>query len=373
MSAVLLHIGTGKTGSTSIQSAMSWLAKQGGLADVHYARITHKKHHNELSLLFKPHATIWRDSRSRFPQDDERYRKHVAQVESRFRNELAEHERVVLSAESLSNFKPDEVAALADALRELGANKVKVLMYLREPASLYLSQVQQRLKASAHFPDPAQYRFEYFDRVSRWRACFSDVEIRQFSRETLAGGNVFEDFICVLNGFFGTTIAVSEQAPRPSNESFSATGMALMQRFRELLYSGEDNRFDDATIRLIHRLSRYERQVGKASRPALRPELAQNIRYRHGDDIQQLRKLLGWTIFPEVDFLTPGECAAVNGDVRNLFDWSAKDEQALERLCYEMLHTLLCIDVRNNPHWPRPRPKPAGLLQRLWRRVRQSG
>ncbi|WP_300319023.1 hypothetical protein [Idiomarina sp.] len=292
MKKLLLHIGTGKTGSTTIQEAMAMLRDNGDLQGLSYPKIANNKHHNRLCTLVMPHERIRRDIKTKYPEENGIYKEFVERVESLFYESANESDNLVLSGEFFCGYTPDEIKKFKELLIGLGFSDIKVLLYFRDPCSLYLSQIQQRIKASSRFSNPYKYQFDYPGLYKRWRDEFEDVTVRHFDRSVLIGNDVVDDFLSVTNDYFGTSLRKPANL-KPTNESLTVAGMLVQHDYRKTFYGDADNVMHPDSNRLVKQINRAEKELGYSNKPALRPELKRQIRANNENGVKWVRETLG--------------------------------------------------------------------------------
>ena len=226
---LILHIGHGKTGSTSIQRA---LRASGPLLEAHNILFPDPGRHDNHQLMF-PYLT------GSLP-DDPVQMASLAPTEKMARDQAArlwedlrrriekEHpQTVVLSCEN--QFRPFSAEAMA-RLRESCtriAKRTEVIAYLRSPAPFFLSNVQQDVKKRPDFRTISASRVR--DTLEPFvKEGPGPVSARLFSREALLKGDVVADFMA---------LALPEIAPgaltrgtAEENTSVSAEAMALLQQ-----------------------------------------------------------------------------------------------------------------------------------------------
>ena len=166
-----LHVGLGKTGTTSIQQQLLQHADLlESRYDLHFPRSFSHEHrfNGNHSLLLR---ALYPDSdaaRKRLagvgltsPRKIERYnRKTMAQFNKGFARTSASS--LLLSAEGVGHFSAEDIRALAGWLAGI-ADEVKVLVCVRHPIDALSSEIQQRLNLGAVLEDlyqsPPFYRF----------------------------------------------------------------------------------------------------------------------------------------------------------------------------------------------------------------------
>lgn len=339
---LLLHVGTGKAGSSSIQYAMRRADRRGLLKPACYPNPFNKVHHEPITTLYKPFSQIPRAIRSWFASDNEEYAAYTKTVNAALESLLKRQDQLVLSSEHLYNIDEASVHSLGERLRYHGFESVKVLLYLREPASFFLSQAQQRVKASCRLPDPNSRLTEYSSYVARWQSVFDDVEVREFSPEFLTEGDVVQDFIQVMNRFFETSLSVPDKLIRRVNDSLSTEGIALVRSFREQFYADAEHQVNTPTDELIRVIQDCENECLDVTKPRLKPSVRDRINFLHREEVDRLRAQLGQEFFPHFD--APG--GRVDGiDFKNrmsdIFELDSGFDKRVQRLSLSVIGRFL--------------------------------
>lgn len=231
-----LHIGTEKTGTTTIQSFLAqnraMLASAGILVPVSPGRHNHRllpgiaNDDDILDDLFRERALFEPEAR----------RAAKARWWEAFRAEVgaAGLGRVLVSSEHLqSRLRRDgEVARLRDLLLTL-FDSVSIVVYLRRPietaVSLYSTAVKcGGVPAGVPGPDNPYFRnvVHHAETLRRWGAAFGEtaLTVRLFSRGDFAQGDLLADFIAACD-----LPTLDYARPAPENESLSALGVAVMR------------------------------------------------------------------------------------------------------------------------------------------------
>lgn len=227
MARFLVHIGDGKCGSTAIQLALAGaqrtLAAQGILFH------TFRPNSNHAALAVMAGHTIRNRNLDLSLEALETVKGLSAQVK--------EHYWTVISAESLVSLDP----ARFDGLLKLisgEANEAHVICYVREPTSMYLSWVQQQIKASHLYLKPHKYKRRVDKDILRWADYFghSNAHVRLFCPSRLKGGNAVDDFAAIVSKITGTDITLDSTS---ANGSMTAEQMRVIQMYRRELYPAE--------------------------------------------------------------------------------------------------------------------------------------
>ncbi|MGM0988627.1 MAG: hypothetical protein ACQEXI_16830 [Pseudomonadota bacterium] len=343
MAKLLLHIGTGKTGSTTLQNVLYKANKKDILGGVLYPKLLGKKHHNELCTLVMPHERVRRDIRSRYPVNGKDYLDFVYQLQSQLSADISKNENVIISGEYFSGFNDDEVADFYRKLSGLGFSEVRVVVYYREPCSLYLSQVQQRVKASSKFQNPNRYFFDYLGILRRWSNCFDDVLVRDFDRKNLHKGDLVQDFNLLMNDFFESDIDLSQVSALSENESLSPASMAFMQYYRSCFYVNNDNFFDKQTVCLVSLLQNIEEKLSYKEKPSLRHEVKKIIESNHYSQLRELKNTCGidWNLETEGPRETLTSKRKDFRNVKSIVKFTEKDDEVFNMLPMLVVKELL--------------------------------
>ncbi|MGM1054156.1 MAG: hypothetical protein ACQEXO_17470 [Pseudomonadota bacterium] len=261
---VFIHIGSGKTGTSSIQSALYEYEKK-GVGTVRYP-VVYGKGHQSIEVLFKDFGSITRGLKQKFAKrsDYENFKKSFDTSLS----ECLECNNVILSSDFLFHFSFLEVADFRRYLEDKGFNDFKVVVYFREPADYYLSYVQQKIKAAHSVPSPLNFKAGYRGRLNNWLEVFgSDVCVRMFDKDFMVDGDVLQDFSALLGGFFNADVKLVGGVK--VNESVSAEGMVLLQEFRRFFFFDKEDQFFKHSDFFLKKIQDIESQY-PGSKPALR-------------------------------------------------------------------------------------------------------
>ena len=351
MRKLLVHIGTSKTGTTAIQSSFMEAQRRGALS-VCYPDFSWARRHPRRN----PHAFLGYVYRRRHPPrvfaykaDDSRLYLEAQRQDfaKEFARALRENDRVVLSAESLSGMQPEEIRAFRDELRSHAFDRILVAVYVRNPAQIYLSSAQQKLKASSILRDPRKYRYRFREIIEKWSSAFdANVVVRPFERALLHQNCVVRDFSRVAADFFGCDVGPVETLD--ANVSLSAEGMAVMQKYRRAYYPRANDVHKPDSTRLVRLLAESQSALPQ-TKPRLRPEVASLILARHHDELAWLREKHGIDLGPAGNGSGAGWRPA--HDALEVSDVVDLDQGVLEEL---LRYAWRCASA-----WPGAGPAPA--------------
>lgn len=241
----VLHIGTEKTGTTSLQQylfANRFRLREMGIC---YPMAAGGKNHTKLPV----HALS--DDKT----DSLRMLHHVrtpgdlANFRGQLRRDLAAEceaaETLLLSNEHCSSrlLSTDEVARLKDLLDRLSTD-IQVVIYLRRQDDFLMSTYSTAVRCGAverpSLPDPdeARDRYDYRHLLDRWASVFGEraITVRIYDGRRLVGGNIVSDFCHVVG------LGLSEEFANPgeANASLGATQIEFLRQLNRHLPLFED-------------------------------------------------------------------------------------------------------------------------------------
>ena len=235
-----LHIGTTKSGTTSLQGALFQCTPALSKVGVYYDRHTYNQ--NCLELLVRDESRWTREFRSFDDKRRARAIKDAAGIVARLRKAASDrrYTDAVVSAEYLSLFNAEEVTRFLNRL-DLPGIEIQVVCYVRRPSQHWLSLCQQLLKASSTFPTAIDYRYNVQERLEAWQSDprVGTMIVRPFDRGQLTRGNVISDFVANVVPAASLIADVDVRA----NEGLTAEAAILQQRFRAATHPGLDHRF----------------------------------------------------------------------------------------------------------------------------------
>jgi hypothetical protein len=236
---IFLHIGTQKTGTTTLQALgtrnRAALAAQGVLYPVAPGR------QNHVGLTFYAQNGMGnRDlSRAEGINTQEDMQAYLDGLPAALHDEIAASgcHTVWLSNEHLSSRvrQPAQIARVAALLKPL-AEQIRLVVYLRHQPEYYLSTYAMEVKAGGHkdIQPPVNgrdYYYNYERMLDGWARTFGDaaIMVRVFERAALKNGDVVADFFDVMGFVPGPGIDI----PPALNTSLDAKVLQFLRLFRQ--------------------------------------------------------------------------------------------------------------------------------------------
>lgn len=260
---LILHIGSPKTGTTTLQKCLhdnTGLLEKNGIL---YPRLEGVINHNELSLFFRnspPTRQYMQNERSTIAEYQARAKKILNQIKKK--SDYHKPNTVILSAEYF--FFPLESASANDLVGSIKSlfQEIKVVAYVRDPVDYYVSTCLQVLKASQFIPQP--YTPQYRKILQSYTENF-DLDVIKFDTKSLYHGDIVKDFI-----FRYIDVNAREFSFSKRNESISGESMSLISEYRDFFYRDKVNVFNKETNQLHSKLQAIEKNNGLYSKAKIK-------------------------------------------------------------------------------------------------------
>jgi hypothetical protein len=245
MRKAVIHIGTEKTGTTSIQASLRELRDALPAHGFAYPSSPGERNHIRLAIYALgggagSRGLVLREARVRGTEEG------VADwLPKRLGAELAElPERVhtvVFSNEHLhSRIRTEEGVARLKALLDRHFDSYRIVVYLRRQDELAVSRYSTQIKTGSareqvlpHARPSVDAYFDYAALLDRWGAVFGHEALvpRLFIRRELAGGDVVQDFL----GVCGLPAIEVPEATAAQNVALSGVAQDFLRRVNAVL------------------------------------------------------------------------------------------------------------------------------------------
>ena len=241
----ILHIGTEKTGTTALQTALSSQRKYLSSNGVFYAQFPGDLNCRSLAAAFTP-----LENRDDYKlkwglMEPEKFTDWRQKLLGEIRNEIttakASCHTYILSSEHFSSkiIREADVADLAEYLRT-EFEDIRVVCYLRRQDLMATSRINEGLRAGFPqrlFPNVSNDGalpplYDYQTLIKRWAVAFGEsaIKLRIFERSKLTGGSIVADF---SETQLGVPLKEADQAI--SNVSLSLTAQMALLMFNQAM------------------------------------------------------------------------------------------------------------------------------------------
>lgn len=285
----ILHIGSHKTGSSSLKIALAQQREQLLSTGVLYPESAPglTAHHN-LSPMLVRESDLWLSVNEYYGRDRAKMLAGTNRAWERIVQQVEYHrpDTLLLASEAFFNVIDGQAAPLWDRLAEI-SDQIHVVAYVRDPLSYCSAFYIEESKRLRSLPSlqPIRYRpqIESFTALPK-----AEVTVRNYDRSTLIGADIITDFnSAILQGRL-------KQPPRSvaSNPTLSAEAALIFQRYKAQTNSGPSWQLERRDRRILARLQTIDAAIGDSQRPVLRPHIkafirdsfqdAEWLRARHG-------------------------------------------------------------------------------------------
>jgi len=261
---LILHIGTEKTGTTSVQNFFRTnrekLAKRGVL----YPVAPGQRNHTALAAAAQEISKRDPLRKTAGLKTDEQVRKFRGKL-------LADLERetkakpfklAVMSNEHCSSrlLEDGEVQWLHDKLAKL-FSKTRIVVYLRRQDDYLLSTYSTSVKSGGTQPlalpteRKVQQRYDHWDMLSRWARIFGreNVVARRFEKTALKNGDIVDDLLEAA----GIELAPAYEKPQNVNESLDGQSLEFLRLFNKFVPRFAEGDLNPVRGNIADTLSRF--------------------------------------------------------------------------------------------------------------------
>ena len=302
----IVHIGTEKTGTTTIQHFLNSNKKT--LSHLGYLYpIIDSNHHVNLSVA--AYAVDRRDDLTRFRRlyTNEDLTKYQKKVIKKYTKELKKAQSFKATIFSSEHFQSrltthSELLQLKTLLNNFGYQDIQILVYLRRPVDLANSLYSTAIKCgatNAYPPSPKNEQWrnicDHQSTLIRFAAVFGEQAIipRIYSKEEFEHNSLIADFLASIN------IKQTEDLftiPKNQNERLSVVGLEILRRVNQRIPVFIDEQPNKLRTGLISYFSNYF----KGGSAYMMPE---ELFYEYQKEFASSNEWVRKKYFPEKDCL----------------------------------------------------------------------
>ncbi|WP_282167893.1 hypothetical protein [Shewanella japonica] len=293
MKKVIIHIGSGKTGSTAIQKSL-YKSKKVNDNIISFPTILNQKSNQTFRFAFCGLENTTSNVKLEYLDNSEGFKKYQQEIKNSLIKSIGDSQNIIISSEFLFLCRKSEVENIKLFFKSIGFEEVHVVVYLRDPVKYYLSVSQQSLKSQCVIPSPDRFNYDVLKAIEAWSSIEpTSFTVREFDRSKLFEGDVVRDFEHYLQSKnYNVKISKSEV----ENESMSVEGAVLLQEYQRLItlsnLSVEKLKFHKRKARL------FSFVATEGTKPKLKPEIEDYIYCKWKSVISGLNK--EFNIFPEL-------------------------------------------------------------------------
>lgn len=289
---IILHIGDGKCGSSSIQASL-WHSQETLLESgiVYVSPGPGGGHSSFNSLLNVSSRAINSGKLPKIANECIKSINYVVQNN--------QHDYLILSSEGFFNIPPKNILTLLDRFT-FEISGVHVIGYIRAPEAHYVSWMQQRLKANGEISAPEKFVRNFARPFRRWanQSICRSVCPAVFDKNSLFEGSAVRDFNQTLRHITGRRDLVLDE--HFANESITAEQMIVMQMLHNKLYPNGVNSFykeGNDLLRFFTILNSNFGPVGSKAR--LKMDIKRVIRQANRQNIEKMHSIFPYLMLDQ--------------------------------------------------------------------------
>ena len=286
--SLIIHIGTGKTGTTSIQASLELNRKKLISSGMNYPEFK-KGEHNILEGAVLPFEKLHRVFRSEYSDDKKKVAVEGNELCKDIKKSIKKYPYTIISGEYFLTLDTKAINELIGKFGLKNDDKITVICYVRQPSSYWLSAIQQGLKGSTKVENVIERKYPFRAGLQNWIDVFGieNIIVRPFDRNQLLDGDVVSDFYETVYNL--TNIRIENPLlAEEKNSSVSAEKCILMQELRINLIDTDDNVFSDDSRKLIRLINANGKNL-EQTKMKFHPYLAKFIDFLHNDDLEWLQ------------------------------------------------------------------------------------
>lgn len=335
MKRVHLHIGSYKTGTTSIQKTFH--TNRNELAQQGFVYPGNTFNHHQFFFVTRSEEKDW-------PRQFKNFERPVLRsaIDSYFdileKWLAADFNEQIISTEYLFIDNPHYIKNTVDYLKQFFSD-IRIYVFVRNPVQYYRSFQQQKIKACSFITSPDCFYYNFRNVIETWNR-FGKVEVIEYKP-----GRDSSEVFCEKMGLnFGELLTNSAE----NNSSLSVEQMLLLEKVQRNLYQNKEDRFKKH-LEIIQNIS-----PNSATKPKLRDDVKTLVQQNHKDDLEWLKKKYG------IDFLNgysdqtelPGVQKFKEGRAAIKDVYKISDNQLLERYEASVVDLLLKKILQNEQATP---------------------
>ena len=311
MAKLTLHIGLGKTGTTSIQDFFSAnrseLLRQGVL----YPNFSNSPNHHALVTAFEHNPKALPRAFHRYDQGT--IQQLGNQILQLLTDQIKKHraDDWILSTEYFIHITNHETVSSIHRYFSRFFDEIEVICFVREPVGYYASLAQQHLQGNTSFPGPDSFKMNVRDVLELWSKYFK-VSVYAHTLEKDSVATLSSHLRLDTRGWF---------RPAQNNVSLSTEQIYLLCDLQRHLNSPEDNLFtsqNDQYKTLVATILMNPPPATFSHKPEIIKSVRTLIWSNHRADFDWINKTFGTTFdIPKQNLRPSTEAKTLSGDFKS--------------------------------------------------------
>jgi hypothetical protein len=271
MSVVHLHIGSYKTGTTSIQNTLH--VNRAGLYKQGYHYPGSQSNHHLSFLATGAEKEDWPRQFTSIERNNlqQNVQAYFQELTRDFKNE---DKQQIVSTEYLYIENEAYIESYMAFLKEF-FDEIKVYVFLRDPVYFFRSAQQQMIKARSFVANPADWELTFREVIEAWSS-YVEVEVIEY-RKGIDSCEVFCEAV-------GLDYSKLDKPDKQSNTSLSLEQMLLLEKIQHQLYWQHEDQFKNH-LAVIHNIN-----PPFTTKPELKEEIRKVIYQNHREDLHWLKE-----------------------------------------------------------------------------------
>ncbi len=280
MKTLHMHIGSNKTGTTSIQNTFHMNRKMLNKLGFHYPG--EKSNHHLSYFATKAPSKEWPRSFKVLDKDklSRAVNQYFSKLEKGFNTDFKQQ---IMSNEYLFTDKEQQIKNYLDYLSKFFP-EIKIYVFVRDPVDYYNSAQQQMLKGRSYVRAPQAFYYKFKNVIEAWQK-YCPIEVIEY----IPGVDSCES----LCDKIGVDFKKLSKPQNFSNTTLSIHQIVLLEKLQRYLYSDKENQMKHHLKKVIGQIS------GPASPPRLKPEVQRSIQNKHHGDLEWLKNNFGVDLLKE--------------------------------------------------------------------------
>ncbi|MTI86442.1 MAG: hypothetical protein FH748_00585 [Balneolaceae bacterium] len=271
MKKLYLHLGSPKTGTSSIQRLLFQ-----NKVNINQQGFTYPgreiNHHKLWFVTEGERADMPRQFSSVKPAEMKR---SVDQFTVQLENDIETgNTQQIISTEYLFIHNEEYVRRAAEYLKRF-YSEITVLLFVRNPVDYYKSVQQQMIKARSYVESPYEYTYIFRKVIEMWKQFF-DVQVYEYSPK--------QNSLVVFCNKIGLDYNSLDQAGKRTNVSLSIEQMLLLEKIQRNIYTNKEDVFKP------HLNVIQEVNAPFSTKPRIKDWVKEVVYEKHSEDLEWLKE-----------------------------------------------------------------------------------